>query len=416
MRKGPSILHVDMDAFFAAVEVVQNPALAGKPLVVGGIGRRGVVAAASYEARKYGIRSAMPSHQAQRLCPDLISLPGNYSLYEEVSRRVMKIFHDFTPLVEPLSLDEAFLDISGSKHLLGEAVDIAQQIRERVFESEHLTCSVGIAPNKFLAKLASDQAKPKILGTTKTTGQGICLVTEENLEDFLLPLPVEAIWGVGPQTKKRLMRLGVKSVGDLAKLPISTLTKSLGKAAGTQLWRLSRGIDTRVVVPDQKLKSVGHEETFALDKYKDEELNKELSRIVDAVASRLRKSEKLGRTITVKLRTPDFVTKSKSRTLPNATNTSAEILGAARDLLGEMDASKGVRLLGVSVSNLQDSEVRQLQLDEHEQSLWGKVDEAIDGIRERFGGDAIGPGSTFGSTGVRPKKKGSQQWGPQKND
>ena len=202
----------------------------------------------------------------------------------------------------------------------------------------------------------------------------------------------------------------------MAKLPISTLTKSLGKAAGTQLWRLSRGIDTRVVIPDQKLKSVGHEETFALDKYKDEELNKELSRIVDAVASRLRKSEKLGRTITVKLRTPDFVTKSKSRTLPNATNTSAEILGAARDLLGEMDASKGVRLLGVSVSNLQDSEVRQLQLDEHEQSLWGKVDEAIDGIRERFGGDAIGPGSTFGSTGVRPKKKGSQQWGPQKND
>ncbi len=416
MSAGLSILHVDMDAFFAAVEVVQNPTLVGKPVVVGGVGRRGVVAAASYEARKYGIHSAMPSHQAQRLCPDLISLPGNYSLYEEVSRRVMKIFHDFTPLVEPLSLDEAFLDVSGSKHLLGEAIDIAKQIRERVFESERLTCSVGIAPNKFLAKLASDEAKPKILGNIKTTGQGICVVTEENLEDFLMPLSVGAIWGVGPQTKKRLTRLGVKTVGDLAKLPVSTLTKSLGKAAGTQLWRLSRGIDTRSVVPDQKLKSVGHEETFAQDKYKDEELNKELSRIVDAVAGRLRKSEKLGRTITVKQRTPEFVTRSKSKTLPNATNTSAEILDTARDLLEEMDTSMGVRLLGVSVSNLQDLEARQLQLDDSKQSLWGQVDEAIDDIRERFGKNAIGPGSTLGSSGVRPKQKGSQQWGPQKND
>ena len=415
MSKGSSILHVDMNAFFAAVEAVQNPELKGKPVVVGGTGRRGVVAAASYEARIYGIRSAMPSHEAQRLCPHLISLPGNYGLYEEVSRRVMQIFKDYTPLVEPLSLDEAFLDVSGSKRLLGSPLDLAKQIRERVFEAENLLCSVGIAPNKFLAKLASDAAKPKILGKETKIGSGLCLVTEENVEDFLFPLPVGAIWGVGPQTRKRLTRLGVKTVGDLTKIPVTTLTTALGQSAGTQLWRLCRGIDERVVTPNQKLKSVGHEETFSEDRHGLSELNKELSRIVDAVAGRLRKSEKLGKTINVKLRSPDFVTTSRSETLLNATNTSAEILAIARTLLKKMDIAEGVRLLGVSVSNLQDSEVRQLQLGEDDYSTQRDVDEAVDEIRERFGGDAIGPGSTVGPEGIKAKRKGTQQWGPQEN-
>ena len=411
------ILHIDMDAFYAAIEQHDHPEYREKPVIVGadpqaGKGR-GVVSAASYEARTFGVHSALPIRHAFQRCPQGIFLPVRMSRYRESSDHIFSIFQRYTDLVEPLSLDEAFLDVSGSKRLLGEPLDLAKQIRERVFKSEHLLCSVGIAPNKFLAKLASDAAKPIILGKETKIGSGICLVTEENTEDFLFPLPVSAIWGVGPQTRKRLTRLGVKTVGDLTKIPVTTLTNALGQAAGAQLWRLCRGIDERVVTPNQKLKSIGHEETFPQDRYGQSELNKELSRIVDAVAGRLRKSEKLGKTISVKLRSPDFITTSRSETLLNATNTSAEILATAKTLLKKMDIADGVRLLGVSVSNLQDSEVRQLQLGEEDYSPQREIDEAVDEIRQRFGGDVIGPGSTVGPEGIKAKRRGTQQWGPQ---
>ena len=412
MGEPTPILHVDMDAFFVSVEVVRRPELRGLPVVVGGEGARSVVAAASYEARVYGIHSAMPSTRARRLCPDLVFLPGDHRHYGEVSRRVMAIFRRYTPLVEPLSLDEAFLDVAGAGRLHGSPVQVADAIRRDVLEEEGLGCSVGIAANKFLAKLASAQAKPTVGSGAPVPGSGVLVVPADGAREFLDPLPVGAIWGVGPRTLERLQRLGVQTVAELRAVPEATLVSSFGRAAGAQFWRLSRGLDGRRVDPDQSVRSIGHEETFARDLTQPDDVRRELVRMVDAVGRRLREAGVAGRTVTLKVRFPDFTTITRSQTLPDATDLVVEILEVATGLIGAVDTSPGIRLLGVSLSGLRDSSVRQLSFEDLADPGWREAERAVELIRGRFGVGSIGPATTVGADGLQPRERGDAQWGP----
>ena len=409
------ILHVDMDAFFASVELVRRPELRGRPVVVGGQGDRGVVAAASYEARAFGVRSAMPSTRARRLCPELVFLRGDHGLYREVSGRIMEVFGRYTPLVEPLSLDEAFLDVRGARRLHGPPEAVAAAIRRDLVDEESLTCSVGVAPNKFLAKLASGRAKPRAGTSGPVPGTGVEVVPADGVEAFLDPLPVQSVWGVGPRTFERLERYGVRTIAELRDLPVETLVASLGRAAGNQLWRLARGIDDRRVEPDQVARSIGHEETFARDLADPADVRRHLVRMVDAVARRVRDAGVVGRTVSVKVRYPDFTTVGRSRTLADPSDLVVDILAAATLLLDSVDTTPGVRLLGVSLGNLQDGSVRQLRLEEvatpeGRSPGWRDAEGAVDRIRERFGTGAIGP-AVAGNLG--PKEVGESQWGPE---
>ena len=413
MTQPTPILHVDMDAFFVSVELVRRPELRGLPVVVGGDGERGVVAAASYEARAYGVRSAMPSTRARRLCPDVVFLPGDHRHYGEVSRRVMLIFRRYTPLVEPLSLDEAFLDVSGVVRLHGPPTEVAAAIRSDVLAEEGLGCSVGIAANKFLAKLASAQAKPTAGTDGPAPGQGVQVVPADGIREFLDPLPVEAIWGVGPRTLERLQRLGVRTVAELRAVPEPTLVSSFGRVAGAQFWRLARGIDERRVDPAQSVRSIGHEETFSRDLTEPGDLRRELIRMVDAVGRRLREAGVAGRTVTVKVRFPDFTTVSRSQTLPDATDLVVEILEVATGLMESLDTMSGIRLLGVSLSGLRDGSVRQLRFEDLGDPGWLEAEQAVDRIRDRFGVGSIGPATTVGPEGLRPRERGDGQWGPE---
>ncbi|TML16435.1 MAG: DNA polymerase IV [Actinobacteria bacterium] len=309
-----TIMHVDMDAFFVSVELTRRPELRGKPVIVGGDSRRGVVAAASYEARAYGVHSAMPSVQARRLCPHAVFLPGDHAMYSSVSKRVMEIFGRYTPLVEPLSLDEAFLDVTGARRLFGDAVAIADRIRHDVLVEEQLACSVGIAPNKFLAKMASEAAKPRAGRDGPIAGVGVKVIEPGGERSFLDPLPVGRLWGVGPKTLARLERLGVRTIADVAALPVPVLRSSVGDAASRHLHALAHGRDDRSVEIDQRPKSVGHEETYAFDHHTYATIDTELVRLADAVASRLRHSDLGGRTVTLKVRMNDFTTVSRSVT------------------------------------------------------------------------------------------------------
>ncbi len=413
MTQPTPILHVDMDAFFVSVELVRRPELRGLPVVVGGDGERGVVAAASYEARAYGVRSAMPSTRARRLCPDVVFLPGDHRHYGEVSRRVMLIFRRYTPLVEPLSLDEAFLDVSGVVRLHGPPTEVAAAIRSDVLAEEGLGCSVGIAANKFLAKLASAQAKPTAGMDGPAPGRGVQVVPADGIREFLDPLPVEAIWGVGPRTLERLQRLGVRTVAELRAVPEPTLVSSVGRVAGAQFWRLARGIDERRVDPAQSVRSIGHEETFSRDLTEPGDLRRELIRMVDAVGRRLREAGVAGRTVTVKVRFPDFTTVSRSQTLPDATDLVVEILEVATGLMESLDTMSGIRLLGVSLSGLRDGSVRQLRFEDLGDPGWLEAEQAVDRIRDRFGVGSIGPATTVGPEGLRPRERGDGQWGPE---
>jgi DNA polymerase-4 len=408
----PTILHVDMDSFFVAVEMLVDPSLKGKPVIVGGSGDRGVVASCSYEARAYGIHSAMPSARARRLCPHAIFVHGHYDLYSEYSKRIHAVFESFTPLVEGISLDEAFLDVAGARRLFGPAPTIAAAIRTRIHADLDLDCSVGVGPSKLIAKLASKAAKPKASLKGPVPGAGVLVVNPGEELAFLHPLPVSALWGVGPATETRLRRFGVTTVGDLSAIPLESLVGALGNALGHHLHDLSWGRDPRPVEPLRDTKSVGHEETYATDMVELEDLHREAVRMSDAVGARLRAAGLAGRTVTIKVRFHDFETITRSHSYAGLVDTGYEIARTACALLEQVDPTPGVRLLGVSVSNLAKGAARQLTLDEAGGSAWGEASKAIDEVRSRFGDTAVGPAALVGDGGLEVKRQGAQQWGP----
>ncbi len=416
------IFHVDMDAFYASVEIRRRPELAGQPVIVGGDGQRGVVAAASYEARVYGIHSAMSSVRARRLCPHAVFLPGDHAHYAEVSREVMAVFASLTPLVEPLSLDEAFLDLSGSAGARADPAAHAVQLRRAVRSAVDLDCSVGVAPNKFVAKLASEAAKPKVGPDGARAGSGVVVVEPGSVQSFLDPLPVRAIWGVGPAAGARLDRIGVATVAELRRIGVDALVVALGNAHGRHLHDLAHGRDDRLVVPDAQPKSVSHEETFGTDVFDPDRLRTEVVRMADGVGARLRAGSRRGRTVQLKIRFGDFRTITRSVTLTQATDSGTVIARAARELLAAIDPSPGVRLLGVGVSGFAaGTDGQQLSLDallepagtnRRDDNDWREAEEAIDRIRSRFGDTAIASAGALGRRGLRPKRRGDQQWGP----
>ena len=413
-RQQRAILHVDMDAFFVSVELRRRPDLAGQPVVVGGTGRRGVVAAASYEARRFGVHSAMPSAVAMRRCPHAVFLPGDHALYSEVSTQVREIFERYTPLVEPLSLDEAFLDVTGSIGLFGPPTVIAERIRADVAGELALACSVGVAPNKFLAKLASVEAKPIATPSGVEMGPGVVVVAAGEEQEFLRPLPVQRLWGVGPVTLEKLQRIGVRRVSDLSSVDETVLATALGRSQARHLLALADGIDDRAVEPERDAKSIGHEETFDANKHELSELRRELVRLSDAVAQRLRHADVGARTLTLKLRFDSgFQTITRSVTSSAPTDLAPEIVAALGPLLDAVDPSPGVRLLGVSGSNLGPMS-RQLTLDDAASPSpdWAAATDALDEIRRRFGTAAIGPASALEAGRLRIVRPGEQQWGP----
>ena len=387
MPEHSTILHVDMDAFFASVSELDYPQYRGKPLVVGA-GSRGVVLSANYAARKFGIRAAMPVARAQRMAPTAIFIPPDHERYSEVSRRVMEIFFEYTPYVEPLSLDEAFLDVTGSRRLFGSGREIAQAIRKRVSAQEKITCSVGISTTKFIAKLASGRCKP----------DGVLEIAHDRILTFLHPLPVNEIWGVGPKTNEELQRLGLRTVADIAHTPIETLKRALGESAGVALYELAWARDYREVVPDAPEKSISAAETFSYDLEDREEIFRELLRLTERATHRLRKRELRSKTIGLKVRFSDFTTITRSKTVALPINGTHEIYEIAKDLFLalKIDGAR-IRLLGVSLENLSDETgaVEQLELGEREVG-WREAQAAIDRAITRFGRGSVLPARLVG--------------------
>ena len=377
-----TILHVDMDAFFASVEERDNPALKGKAVVVG-TGIRGVVSAANYEARKFGIHAAMPVGRAKRLAPHAIFVPPNMSRYSEVSSHIMEIFRSVTPLVEPLSLDEAFLDVTGAKRLLGDGREIAKQIRAKVEASEGITCSVGIATTKFIAKLASGRCKPN----------GMLEIASDRVLEFLHPLPVNAIWGVGPKTNKELLKLGLQTVADIANTPRQTLIRALGEAAGASLYELSWGRDYRDVEPVEVDKSISAVETFDADTEDQEIVLRELLRLTEKATYRMREKDFSARTISIKVRFADFKTITRSKTVPLAISATHEVYEVVKTLFIALKLDRArIRLVGVSLDGLEDGidGTEQLVLGERENG-WRQATAAIDKASARFGQGSVRP-------------------------
>ena len=430
-----TVMHVDLDAFFAAVEVLDDPTLAGRPVIVGGTGNRGVVAACTYEARAFGIHSAMSSVEARRRCPHAVFLPGRFSRYQEMSERFHEVLHGFTPVVEGIALDEAFLDVAGARRILGPPPVLARAIREAVRRELQLHCAVGVARTKLLAKLASRAAKPTAAVGGPIPGPGVVVVAPESELAFLHPLPVRALWGVGPATGKRLAELGVVTVADLAAIPVDTLCRVVGAAHGRHLAALARGEDDRPVVAVAAVKSVGHEETFAVDLHDHGSSHGHVVRMSDAVGTRLREASLQGRTVTVKIRFGDHSTITRSHTVTGAIDSPRAIGAVAGALLEGVDISPGIRLLGVSVSGLAPARTEAHQLtfadaapDEGPGPVpparpvevrlqgWEDVEAAVTAIRTRYGHASVGPATLIGRSGLRVKRRGDMQWGPSGTD
>jgi DNA polymerase-4 len=390
------VLHVDMDAFYASVEVRERPELAGRPVVVAGgnnpAGDRGVVLSATYQARAFGVRSAMPVMQARRLCPHAEFVPPQFGRYAEVSRGVMALFREITPLVEPLSLDEAFLDVGGSLRRLGMGpAGIGEWIRGQIYDTHRVTCSVGVASSKFLAKLASGLSKP----------DGLLVVPADGVLEFLHPLPLSALWGVGPRTAQALRRLGCTTVADVAGMPLPALRRAVGAASAQHLHELANGRDDRRVVPDLPEKSVGAEETFAHDVADRTVLRRELLRLVERSTAGLRHRGLRGRTIALKIRYPDFTTVSRSRTLTAPTDSAQAVFSVAAELLDtHRPQGMAVRLLGVRVEQLiRGVAAEQLTLDGGVSAHWPDAERAADAARSRFGSAAVRPATLLDTPG-----------------
>jgi DNA polymerase IV len=384
-------MHVDMDAFYVSVELLRRPDLRGRPVVVGGEAGRGVVAAASYEARRYGVRSAMSSGEARRRCPQAVFLPADHRRYAEVSHEIRSVFSSHTDLVEPLALDEAFLDVS---HLAGGrgpggAVDVATAIRAEVAERTGLMCSIGLAANKFVAKLASVEAKPVAERAGVRPGPGVVVVAAGTEADFVGALPVDRLWGVGPRTAERLAAIGIRTVAALIDAHPSVLEHAVGHHAAAHLARLALGEDDRPVESDREPKSIGHEETFESDIVTLEDLRAEFWRMVDLVAGRVRSHQGGARTWTAKIRFPDFRTVTRSVTVTASTATPGEVDELLWPVVIAAVGSRSVRLLGVSASQFA-APVRQLDLFDASIETADRALGVVDEVRARFGQAAIG--------------------------
>jgi DNA polymerase-4 len=380
---GCNILHIDMDAFFALVEVRENPSLAGKQVIVGYDGNRGVVLSATYEARKLGVHSAMPMSRALRLAPNAIVVEPDHEKYSEVSENVMAIFESITPLVQPLSVDEAFLDISGAQKLMGTPSQIGEVIRARVSDEQGITCSVGVASTMFVAKLATNFAKP----------DGLHVVPADKVIEFLHPLPIGALWGVGEKTAEQLSRLGLVNVSDIANTPVKTLARVVGQAAAEHLYELSWGRDPRTVTPNQAEKSIGAERTFESDIDDPEEILAQILDLSNKVAKRLRAANYFSRTITIKVRFADFTSVTRSKSLPSSTDLATDIYATSKSLFEAMHLQRArIRLVGVRATGLVPTSESSVQLEFSERdSGWREAEEAMDQVSLKFGNSAVKP-------------------------
>ncbi len=381
------IIHIDMDAYYASVEIRDNPELVGKPVVVGGSPTgRGVIAAASYEARKFGVYSAMPASQAIRKCPGAVFVKPRMEHYAKISKQIRAIFADYTSLVEPLALDEAFLDVTGCQRLLGNAANIAVQIRTRILNELGLIASAGVAPNKYLAKLASDLEKPN----------GLVVVDPDTVQQFLDPLPISRVWGVGKKTQEKFKKIGVTTIANLRQISMSTLKPIFG-VNSQHFWNLARGIDSRNVVPDRVAKSVSHETTFRADIYSKDAILAWASELTDQVGRRLRRYQITGKTIQVKLRYSNFQTITRAMTLPRPTDITEDIRVVAHDLINRVEfGGRGIRLLGVGVNNLtRGGMVQGMLFDQAERKQAKRIDATTDKIKEKFGSHAVLRGTSL---------------------
>jgi DNA polymerase-4 len=372
-----------MDAFFALVEVRENPSLAGKQVIVGYDGNRGVVLSATYEARKLGVHSAMPMSRALRLAPNAIVVEPDHEKYSEVSENVMAIFESITPLVQPLSVDEAFLDISGAQKLMGTPSQIGEVIRARVSDEQGITCSVGVASTMFVAKLATNFAKP----------DGLHVVPADKVIEFLHPLPIGALWGVGEKTAEQLSRLGLVNVSDIANTPVKTLARVVGQAAAEHLYELSWGRDPRTVTPNQAEKSIGAERTFESDIDDPEEILAQILDLSNKVAKRLRAANYFSRTITIKVRFADFTSVTRSKSLPSSTDLATDIYATSKSLFEAMHLQRArIRLVGVRATGLVPTSESSVQLEfSNRDSGWREAEEAMDQVSLKFGNSAVKP-------------------------
>lgn len=371
------IIHVDMDAFYASIEQRDKPELAGVPVIVGGLSNRGVVATASYEARKFGVHSAMSMAEARRRCPEAVFITPDHRKYSFVAAQIRQILDRYSPLVEPLSLDEAFLDVTGMDGLYADPVDIARRIKDEIKQQLQLTASAGVAPNKFLAKLASDLQKP----------DGLYVIRRGEEAQVLAGLPVRRLWGVGEVTAASIAKLGIRTIGQFAAADPKLLERHIGRDV-YDLQRLARGLDDRPVVPDQQIKSVGNEETFDQDLYQWDEIEKQLLLFADKVGWRLRRLTLSGRTITVKVRFASFKTITRSRTLEEATNLDDTLYHIARELYKSIPSTEGIRLLGLTVSNLQPAG-QAMALFDSKQEKQESLHKVVDELKVRFGAAAV---------------------------